>query len=72
MLLAPNATGQWAPVPALPGEETEPSLIVYRFGSDLFYANANRFADRVRALVEHAPTPVRWFIVDAGPIADID
>jgi MFS superfamily sulfate permease-like transporter len=72
MLLVPNATGQWEPVPALPGKETEPGLIVYRFGSDLFYANAKRFADEVRALVEHAPTPVRWLIVDAGPIADID
>jgi MFS superfamily sulfate permease-like transporter len=72
MMLAPDATGQWMPVPATPGKETEPGLIVYRFGSDLFYANANRFAEEVRALVEHAPTPVRWFIVDAGPITDID
>jgi SulP family sulfate permease len=23
-------------------------------------------------LVEHAPTPVRWFIVDAGAITDMD
>ena len=72
MMLAPDATGRWVPVPATPGKETEPGLIVYRFGSDLFYANANRFADEVRALVECAPTPVRWFIVDAGAITDID
>jgi MFS superfamily sulfate permease-like transporter len=26
----------------------------------------------VRLLVKRAPTPVRWFIVDAGPITDID
>jgi len=32
----------------------------------------NRFADEVRALVERAPTPIRWFIVDAGAITDID
>ena len=72
MMLAPDATGRWAPAPATPGEQTEPGLIVYRFGADLFYANDNRFADEVRALVEHAPTPVRWFIVDAGAITDID
>jgi MFS superfamily sulfate permease-like transporter len=72
MMLAPNATGQWIPVPATPGKETEPGLIVYRFNSDLFYANVNRFADEVRALVERAPTPIRWFIVDAGAITDID
>jgi sulfate permease, SulP family len=26
----------------------------------------------MRALVEHAPAPVQWFIVDAGAITDID
>jgi sulfate permease, SulP family len=72
MVLASNATGRWAPAPATPGSETEPGLIVYRFGADLFYANDNRFADEVRVLVERAPTPVRWFIVDAGAITDID
>jgi high affinity sulfate transporter 1 len=71
-LLAPDAAGQWAPIPATPGKMTEPGLIVYRFGADLFYANQNRFIDEVRALVKQAPTPVRWFVVDAGPITDID
>ena len=60
------------PAPVVPGTVTEPGLIVYRFGADLFYANQNRFAGEVRALVEQAPTPVRWFIVDAGAITDID
>ena len=74
MMLAPNATGRWVSVPATPRKETEPGLLVYRFDSDLFYANANanRFAVEVRALVEGAPTPIRWFIVDAGAITDID
>ena len=52
--------------------QTAPGLIVYRFGADLFYANESRFADQVRALVEHAPTPVLWFVVDAGAITDVD
>ena len=72
MVLAPNATGRWAPAPATPGKETEPGLIIYRFGADLFYANENCFVDEVRALVQYAPTPVSWFIVDAGAITDID
>jgi sulfate permease, SulP family len=37
-----------------------------------FFANAKRFADQVRVLVECAPTPVRWFVVDAGAITAID
>jgi SulP family sulfate permease len=72
LMLMPNASGRWAPVAAVPGQETEPGLIVYRFNSDLFYANANRFVDEVRGLVERAPTPVRCLIVDAGAITDID
>ncbi len=72
MMLVPGATGRWVPVPATPGKETEPGLIVYRCGSDLFYANADHFADEVRALVKRAPTPVRWFIIDAAAITDID
>ncbi len=32
----------------------------------------HRFADEVRALVAHAPTPVRRFVVDAGAITDLD
>jgi len=72
LMLMPGATGQWTPVSALPGQQTAPGLIIYRFGGDLFYANQERFADEVRALVAHAPTALRWFVVDAGAITDID
>jgi sulfate permease, SulP family len=72
VMLVPDARDRWVPVPAEPGKETEPGLIVYRFNSDLFYANANRFTDEIRNLIERAPTRIRWFVVDAGPITDID
>ena len=71
-VLATDADGRREPVPATPGIETGPGLIVYRFGADLFYANTDRFTDEVRALVEHAPTPLRWFVVDASATTDID
>lgn len=72
MVLHRDALERWMPVPAKPGVQTEPGLIIYRFGGDLFYANVNRFADEVRILVAHAPTPVRWFIVEASAITDLD
>ena len=71
-VLAPDTAGRRMLVPAKPGAQTEPGLIIYRFGADLFYANDHRFTDEVRSLVEHAPTPVRWFIVEAGAITDLD
>ena len=72
MMLRPDPTGRWVPAPATPGKVTEPGLIIYHFGADLFYANQNRFADEVRALVKQAPAPLRWLIIDAGAITDID
>jgi high affinity sulfate transporter 1 len=72
-VLAPDAaTGQWEPTPPSPGTETAPGLIVYRFGADLFFANADRFADEIRALVNRAPNPVHCVVIDAGAITDID
>jgi len=72
MVLAPGVTGRWEPSPATPGSQTEPGLIIYRFGADLFYANADRFADEVRSLVDKAPASVRWFVLDAGTVTDLD
>jgi sulfate permease, SulP family len=70
MVMVPQATDRWEPAAA--GLETDPGIIVYRFGADLFYANADRFADEVRALIDGAPAPVRWFVVDCSAIFDID
>jgi MFS superfamily sulfate permease-like transporter len=72
MTLIPGATGLWEAIPVAPGQQTEPGLIVYRFGADLFYANSLRFIDDVHALVERAPTPIHWFVVDASAITDLD
>jgi sulfate permease, SulP family len=70
MVLVPGARERWEP--AAPGLMTDPGLIVYRFGADLFYANADRFADQVRSLIAGAPAPVRWFVIDCAPIFDLD
>jgi sulfate permease, SulP family len=72
MMLCPGASGVWELIPVAPGKETEPGLIVYRFGADLFYANYTRFIDDVQALVDRAPSPLSWFVVDASAITDID
>jgi MFS superfamily sulfate permease-like transporter len=71
-VLVRDEADNWIPVPAVPGVETEPGLLLYRFGADLFYANDTRFAGEVRALIEHAPTPVRFFVVEASAITNLD
>ena len=59
-------------VPATAGTQSAPGLIVFRYDARLFYANANRFVDELESLIEAAPDPVTWVILDAGAIADID
>ena len=50
------------------GRAERARAIVFRYDADLFYANASRFVDDVEALVEHAPDPVRWVVLDAGAL----
>ncbi|QFY44052.1 SulP family inorganic anion transporter [Candidatus Methylospira mobilis] len=71
-VLTPDETGRWLPAPVAAGVETKPGLVVYRFGADLFYANEGCFCDEVRLLIDHAPTPVRWLLIDAGAMTDMD
>jgi MFS superfamily sulfate permease-like transporter len=71
-VLVQDDAGQWRPTPAVAGALTGPGLVVFQFGADLFYANAARFVHDVRLLVEGAPTPVRWVVVDAGAITSVD
>jgi SulP family sulfate permease len=52
--------------------ETVPGLIAYRFYAPLFFANADYFMERVRALVAASRSPVRWFVVDVQAVTEVD
>jgi sulfate permease, SulP family len=67
-----ESDGTWKLIPPLPGTMTKPGLVLYRFGAALFYANASRFADEIRHMVGPSPTSVRWLIVDAEAITNVD
>ena len=71
-VLVEDTSGQWRQIPAVPGAQSGPGLVVYRFGAALFYANADHFAAQARTLVARAPAPVRWLVVDAGAITNVD
>jgi len=59
--------------PAGDGEGTSTSgLVIYRFGAPLYFANATLFLDEVEHLVTGSSTPVRWFVLDAEAMTDID
>jgi MFS superfamily sulfate permease-like transporter len=50
----------------------EPGLVMFWFGSDLFYANAAFFSEQAHELIDESPTPVRWFVIDATAITGLD
>ena len=38
---------------------------MYRFNSDLFYANSDRLTKEALELVDTADPPIKWFVLDA-------
>lgn len=71
-LVGVNKGGEPTYTPAEPGSESLPGLLVFRFDSRLFYANASLFVDRIQELIAAAPSHVRWLILDCSSIGDID
>ncbi len=59
-------------LPAEPGRESLPGLLVFRYDASLFFANASRFSDDVQALLAAAPSPVRWLVLDCSAMDDVD
>ena len=57
---------------AEPGAQSEPGLVVFRYDAQLFYANANSFVDDIQRVIEGAPDPVRWLVLDASTLDDVD
>jgi sulfate permease, SulP family len=64
--------GNWQVGAVVPGRMAAPGLLVYWFGSDLFYANVDRFATHVRKLAIESPVILSWLVVDAGAITGVD
>jgi high affinity sulfate transporter 1 len=70
-VLVKSPAGHWQSEPVAPGNRTADGLIVYRFGSSLYFANASRLAADVTTLLTPDDT-VRWLCLDCAAIGDID
>jgi high affinity sulfate transporter 1 len=53
-----------------PGARLIPGLVLYRFDAPIFFANAGMFRERVSSLARSGG--VRWVVVAAEPVTDID
>jgi SulP family sulfate permease len=70
-VLVKSPAGHWHAVPVGPGARTEEGLVVYRFGTSLYYANAAKLMEDVAALVGDGG-PLRWLVIDCAAIGDVD
>ena len=76
-VLVKSAAGHWDAMPITPGERTEPGLVIYRFGTTLYYANASRLLADITALARPGGPggpggPLRWLVLDGVAIGDVD
>lgn len=67
-----DESDRWRIVNCEPGGMAERGMVIFWFGSDLFYANAAYFAERVHHLASGSSPAVRWLVIDATAITGLD
>jgi sulfate permease, SulP family len=70
-VLVRSSLGHLRPLPVEPGARTEEGLVIYRFGTSLYFANAAKLMADITALVGHGG-PLRWIVFDCAAIEDVD
>lgn len=55
-----------------PGARTQPGLVIFRYDAPLCFANAEDFRRRVLTALEAETSPVRWLLINAEAIVDLD
>ncbi len=55
-----------------PDAKQVPGLLIFRWDAPLFFANAETFRQRIVTAVDASPTPIKWVVVAAEPITDVD
>ncbi|GGP93896.1 hypothetical protein GCM10010215_19570 [Streptomyces virginiae] len=55
-----------------PQARTIPGLLIYRYGSPLFFANAEDFRRRALAAVDVQCEPVQWFVLNTEANVEVD
>ncbi|MEV5952358.1 sulfate permease [Streptomyces sp. NPDC051987] len=55
-----------------PTARTVPGLLVYRYDSPLFFANAENFHRRALAAADEQSEPVRWFVLNMEANVEVD
>jgi high affinity sulfate transporter 1 len=62
----------WVDAETHPGARTLPGLLVYRFDAPLFFANADRYRERLEQLLEENPGEEEWLVLDFEGVGEAD
>ena len=62
----------FADLALFPNSETYPGLVIFRFDQQMFFANAPKLRNAIRAAVRSADPPARVILLDAEDVPDID
>jgi SulP family sulfate permease len=71
LLIVPKAGCGMKTVPLESKQQAIEGLLIYRFGSNLYFANENRFAEEIITLAKNTDS-LRWFCISATNIGDVD
>jgi sulfate permease, SulP family len=70
-VLVKSPAGHWQSLPITPGGRTAEGLVVYRFGTSLYFANASRLAADLATLTTGGDQ-LSWLCLDGAAIGDVD
>jgi sulfate permease, SulP family len=68
----PGEPGAYTDIKRHPENKSVPGLLIYRFNSPLYFANASLFCDRIKKLVANSQPPIRAIIVDMVTNDELD
>jgi len=71
LLLVPKAGGNMRTIPLEEQQQAVEGLLIYRFGSNLYFANENLFTEEIVELAKNI-TSLKWFCICASNIGDVD
>ena len=71
LLLVPKAGGSMKTVPLAEQQQAVKGLLIYRFGSNLYFANENLFTEEIVGLTTNINS-LEWFCISASNIGDVD
>jgi sulfate permease, SulP family len=71
LLLVPKVGGSIKTVPLEEQRQAVEGLLIYRFGSNLYFANENLFTEEIIELTKNINS-LKWFCISASNIGDVD